>query len=98
MVMQRVFDGEVRVDYSQIYVQTASGWSTNDLRAGFAGQVNGLCGAGISGGMWLVTGLHMGNVGFVVELHDQQPVIDDAWEEIVEVSFRADSFPSLVQW
>jgi hypothetical protein len=35
----------------------------------------------------LITGLHTGQVGFTVDVLDAAPPLDDAWEEIVEVSF-----------
>lgn len=49
--------------------------------------------------LWLVTGLHTGNVGFAVEVHDEGPPLDPIWEDVVEVSFRPMSeHTSLVQW
>src|SRR5262245_38211876 len=53
----------------------------------FRGQTNGLCGVAVRGALWLITGLHSGRVGFTVDVLDAAPPIDDAWEEIVEVSF-----------
>lgn len=41
----------------------------------------------------------MGVVGFRVELHDEPPVYDEAWEEVVEVSFTpASTDLALVEW
>jgi hypothetical protein len=46
----------------------------------------------------LITGLHTGDVGFTVELHDRAPAIDDSWEEIVEASYRPIGSAALVTW
>jgi hypothetical protein len=93
--------GDVWVHYGQIYVQ--SGYPDRqvpppELPEYFAGQQNGLCGAAVPGCLFLITGLHTGTVGFVVELHDHPPALDDSWEEIVEVSFRCAGEASLLGW
>jgi hypothetical protein len=65
----------------------------------FRGQSNGLCGAVCPGSLFLVTGLHTGDVGLRVELHEQEPPLDDGDEEIVEVSFRpASAVVAIVEW
>ncbi|WP_211244011.1 hypothetical protein [Actinospica robiniae] len=97
--MRTVVDGEVFVHYGQIYVNSDPDSFGPELKAAFAGQSVGLCGGADPGALWLVTGLHTGNVGFTVEVHDQPPLLDPAWEEAVEVSFRPASGRSLlVQW
>ncbi|MGY1501014.1 hypothetical protein ACW4TU_31285 [Streptomyces sp. QTS52] len=89
----------MHVHYSQIYVESDPDGSIPDLSEAFAGQRGGLCGAAVPGVLWLITGLHTGNVGFVVEVHDEEPALDPAWEDVVEVSFRPVSDrTSLVQW
>lgn len=96
--MTRTFvSGQVHVAYSQIYVESTE--DSPDLRACFAGQSNGLCGAARPGMLFLITGLHTGSVGFTVELHDGPPPLDDAWEEVVEASFTPRSAKvALVEW
>ncbi|MEV0374585.1 hypothetical protein AB0I10_33185 [Streptomyces sp. NPDC050636] len=95
--MRTVLDGEVHVHYGQIYVE--SGEDDCDLHESFAGQANGLCGGAVPGGLFLITGLHTGSVGFTVEVHDHAPPLDEAWEEIVEVSFTPASAETLlVEW
>jgi hypothetical protein len=97
--MRILFEGNVHVHYSQIYVQ-----SDDEFPAGFprderAGQDNGLCGAGYPGFLFLTTGLHTGSVPFTVESHDHAPPVDDVWEEVVEVSFTpGPGQVALVQW
>lgn len=86
--VRTLFTGEVHVSYSQAYVESDRDVFDYDLAEAFAGQVNGLCGAGHPGRLWLATGLHTGNVPFTVEAHDRPPEAGEAWEEIVEVSFR----------
>ncbi|OHV32832.1 MULTISPECIES: hypothetical protein [Pseudofrankia] len=99
MAARTLFDGEIFVHYGQFYVESfESGWE-GDLSAAFAGQRNGLCGAAFDGFLFLITGLHTGDVGLKVELREEAPLDEPAWEEAVEVSFRPVS-PRvlLVQW
>nr|BAJ19076.1 hypothetical protein [Streptomyces sp. SANK 62799] len=99
MRVRRPVDGEVHVHYGQIYVDSDPECFGLDLAEAFAGQTSGLCGAAMPGALWLTTGLHTGNVGFTVEVHDQAPLLDPVWEDVVEVSFRPVSEQSrLVQW
>jgi hypothetical protein len=93
--------GDVWVHYGQLHVQSGQAdprAPDPELHEYFAGQQNGLCGAAVPGCLFLLTGLHTGTVGFVVELHDQPLAVDDSWEEIVEVSFRPAGEASLVGW
>ncbi len=84
--MSRVFEGLLRVAYSQAYVLVGE-IGNPDFYDAFRGQANGICGAAVRGALLLVTGLHTGQVGFTVDVLDAPPPLDDAWEEIVEVSF-----------
>ncbi|MDN0199892.1 hypothetical protein [Streptomyces sp. S.PNR 29] len=98
-MVRRPVEGEVHVHYGQLYVESDPGGFGPDLAESFAGQSAGLCGAAIPGALWLSTGLHTGNVGFTVEVHDQTPLLEEAWEDVVEVSFRPVSgSTALVQW
>jgi hypothetical protein len=93
--------GDVWVHYGQLYVRSGLadlGVPDPELHACFAGQQNGLCGGAVPGCLLLITGLHTGTVGLVVELHDRPPALDDSWEEIVEVPFRPVGEASLVGW
>ncbi|WP_432118740.1 hypothetical protein [Streptomyces sp. bgisy032] len=97
--MRRPVDGEVHVHYGQIYVESDPDGDGPGLAEAFAGQSGGLCGAAAPGTLWLRTGLHTGDVGFTVEVHEQAPPLDPEWEDVVEVSFRPLSTDSmLVQW
>ncbi|MET9686627.1 hypothetical protein [Streptomyces coeruleorubidus] len=97
--MRRPVEGEVHVHYGQIYVETDPDDFGPGLSEAFAGQRAGLCGAATPGALWLNTGLHTGAVGFTVEVHEQAPPLDPAWEDVVEVSFRPVSADSaLVEW
>ncbi|WP_406634984.1 hypothetical protein [Amycolatopsis sp. WGS_07] len=94
--MRVMMSGEAPVSYGQIYVQSDQG--PPRLGECFGGQRNGLCGGAVPGALALITGLHTGEVGFRVESHDEEPPLDDAWEEIVEVSFRPVGEAALVSW
>jgi hypothetical protein len=96
--MRTVVHGEVHVHYGQIYVHSEGGAPfEGDLSACFAGQRNGLCGAAVAGTLFLITGLHTGEVGLTVEVHETEPP-DDGGEDVVEVSFPAEGPARLVTW
>jgi len=86
--MRTLLDGEVDVHYWQMYVESGS-VGIPDLQGAFAGQANGICGAAVPHSLFLITGLHTGTVGFRVELHEAPPRLNEQWEDVVEVSFRA---------
>ena len=97
--MPILFDGEVHVHYGQVYVECGEESPADPMGAAFPGQANGLCGAALPGYLFLITGLHTGNVAFTVECHDSAPAVDDSWEEVVEVPFAVSDRPvALVQW
>ncbi|MGW2419585.1 hypothetical protein ACWC0C_10070 [Streptomyces sp. NPDC001709] len=98
-MVRRPVEGEVHVHYGQLYVESDPDSYGPDLAEAFAGQSSGLCGAAIPGTLWLTTGLHTGNVGFTVEVHDEAPPLEPGWEDVVEVSFRPVSdHRALVLW
>ncbi|MFH8499115.1 hypothetical protein [Streptomyces coeruleorubidus] len=99
LIVRRPVEGEVHVHYGQIYVETDPDDFGPGLSEAFAGQRAGLCGAATPGALWLNTGLHTGDVGFTVEVHEEAPPLDPSWEDVVEVSFRPVSADSaLVEW
>lgn len=84
--MRVLFDDMAPVDYGQIYLTSRE---HPDMGAAFAGQVNGLCGAGEPGALFLSFGTHYGRVRFRIELHDAEPPPPaPEWDEVVEASFR----------
>lgn len=95
--MRTLMSGAARVAYSQIYVDSGDA-QLESLEVSFGGQVNGLCGAGTPGFLYLITGLNTGEVSFTVELHDEPPPLDDGWQEIVEASFASGGWANLVSW
>ncbi|WP_460653704.1 hypothetical protein [Kribbella endophytica] len=97
MPMQTLMTGPAWVSYAQIYVESSDD-PMPELSECFGGQQNGLCGAAVPGTLFLITGLHTGNVGFAVELHDEEPPLDDTWEEIVEASYRPAGEVALNGW
>lgn len=64
-----------------------------DLQLAFAGQRNGLCGAGVEGRLWLITGMNTGTVPCTVELHEVAPPVGEQWDEVVETSYRPADTP-----
>ncbi|MEO3750102.1 hypothetical protein [Streptomyces sp. B6B3] len=98
--MRTLFDGEFWVSYGQLYIDDGTDREVAGLNECFMGQRSGLCGAAVPGHLFVQTGLHTGTVPLTIELHDAEPVVDLAgWEDIVEVSFRADSDDTqLIEW
>jgi hypothetical protein len=88
--MVQIFDGRLHVHYGQAYIEPSES-SGVGLEDSFCGQNNGLCGAASPGTLFLLTGLHTGDVSFVLDVLDAPPPLDDTWEEIVEVSFAPSS-------
>jgi hypothetical protein len=82
--MTRVFSGPLHVSYSQAYVYGRDRFISN-MEDCFRGQENGLCGAGVPGALFLITGLHTGSVGFTIDVLDAPPLLDDTEELEVSV-------------
>jgi hypothetical protein len=96
--MRTLLDSEVHVHYWQIYVESGD-MGVPDLEGAFVGQANGMCGAAVPYGLFLITGSHTGAVGFRVERHEAPPRLDEGWEDVVEVSFRpARTEVALLDW
>lgn len=84
--MRILFDGPVPVHYAQIYVTSRE---QPTMEEAFAGQVNGLCGAGEPGELFLITGTHTGRVRLRIESHDAEPpAAAPQWQEVVEAPFQ----------
>ena len=77
-----MFTGRVRTQCSTLYFQAAAD-DTPGMDECFEDQTNGLCGARIRNFLFLVTGLHTGHVNMTVDFCDQEPPLEDAWEEVV---------------
>ncbi|MET8688169.1 hypothetical protein ABZV77_28580 [Streptomyces sp. NPDC004732] len=86
--MRTPVSGLVSVAYGQLYVESGPDGAGLGFHDACAGQENGLCGAAIPGFLYLNSGLHTGELDFTVEVHESPPLLEDQWEEIVEVSFR----------
>src|SRR5215831_12189546 len=96
--MRTVLSGNIRVAYSQAYVDSGSDGPPL-METAFAGHDNGLCGAAVPGTLFLSVGREWGPVGFTVEVHDETPRFGADWEDIVEVSFApATAEVRLVEW
>src|SRR5262249_54800991 len=98
--MARVFEGTVEIDYSQAYVMDVNS-GIPDMSESFRGQSNGLCGAATGKALFLHTGLHIGPVGFTIDLLEAPPLLEDDWEEIIEASFYVSATApdvALLEW
>ncbi|WP_093089174.1 hypothetical protein [Pseudonocardia oroxyli] len=92
--METMFEGDIFVSYGQMMIENPAAWDVDyDAEHSFAGQVNGLCGAGMPERLWMFTGLHTGWVRLTVEHHDTSPALDQQWEEIVEAPFTPTGAP-----
>lgn len=96
--MTKLFEGNIEVQYGQAYIEL-DGSFDGAMDSCFRGQNNGLCGAQMPAILFLLTGLHTGIVSIAIHLFDAEPVIDESWEEIVEVSFLAPKGEiTLMEW
>lgn len=96
--METLFDEDIWVHYSQFYLTIGESYP-EDMGAAFAGQSNGLCGSGVAGSVFFVTGLHTGTVPLTVVSFDSRPEPVGAWEDIVEVSLVVDAGPvRILSW
>lgn len=86
---QVLFDGDIHVHYGFLVLERGDRDDRvlEDLLAARGGQSNGVCGARFPHHLVMKTGLHTGDVPVRVERHDGAPVLDDRWEDVVEVSF-----------
>jgi hypothetical protein len=95
--MHVLFEGAVAVAYHILAV--VSGGDTNTHDQAFAGQSNGLCGAGVPGLLSLITAPHSSHIPVRVELFERRSPLLAACEEVVEVSFTpASSEVALQSW
>lgn len=96
--MTTIFDGLLPVHYGQLYFEAGTHFD-GDMEACFVGQQNGLCGAAQPGVLFVTTGLHTGDVGLSIHMHDRSPEIDEAWDDVVETSWRVTGPPiDLLEW
>lgn len=96
IVTSVLFDGEISIQYRFAFVQPEDDEYHDEF--GIDGQRNGLCGAGIPGVLSLTFGLHTGSVPIRIEALTAAPHVpsDDAWDEVVEASFTAETTAYLV--
>lgn len=95
--MRVLLQDKVWVHYGQLSVESDVEIG-GDMGECFGGQRNGLLGAAVPGTLFLMTGLHTGEVGFTVERHDTEPALGPEWEDVVEASFRPVGEAALVGW
>ena len=81
-----LFEGKLDLSFGQLYLMSGdTDWP--DFDDSRRAQANGICGAAEPGRLLLATGLHTGYVGLRIEHSEQEPALDDDWEDIVEVPF-----------
>jgi hypothetical protein len=97
-VMRVVYDGRMYVSYGQAYVESLDSEAVATHEHAFAGQINGLLGAGEPGALYLTTGLHTGDVGFRLVIADGPTPLEPEWEDVVEASFAPRGECAVVQW
>ncbi len=85
-----LFSDSLFVHYGQFYIEPDDE-NYIDMSTALSGQENGICGANQPNRLFLVTGLHTGDVHVSVEICAKIPKVDEAWEEIVECSFEQEA-------
>ena len=95
--MTVVLDLPISLSYHLVTVMDVDGNGVVDYGDAFAGQRNGICGAGLLGTLLLQVGLHTGHVPFRIEvLAAEGPPLTPDWEDVVEVSVELDSRELLI--
>lgn len=97
--MRVLLDEVIHTDYGQFdLIWSLPGGFDGDYRRFFAGQVNGLVGAGDPSGLYLNLARRSGGSPVRIVLHDVEPALaDESWEDVVEVSIRVPD-GSNVRW
>lgn len=95
----QVFDGVVGVLDGQLWIASAAEDIGPDMYASFAGQRNGLLGAAEAGALRFMTGKADGDIGLSAHVAENEPHLDESWEECVEASFSpAKPVVALFDW
>ncbi|MEX0426151.1 hypothetical protein AB3X52_00860 [Nocardioides sp. DS6] len=82
-----LFDEVVDTDYGQFDLGWGDGYGFDgDFDRFFAGQINGLVGAGMKAGLYLNLARRSGGSHVRVVSSDSEPTLDAEWEDVVEVS------------
>ncbi|GAA1728895.1 hypothetical protein [Aeromicrobium alkaliterrae] len=84
--MARILLTQIDVHYGFVRIGPKSSWDPS-APGTTAGQENGLIGAALPHVLAIITGIHSGQVRFVVTWHDLAPPLDPEDEEIVEISW-----------
>ena len=90
--MDVLFEGTIFVDYGQAALYDAE-TDDPDVGRAFVGQTNGLLGTATPGLAWIHHATHTGDVAYRIELHDDEPVLDDEWEDVVEAPYVVRAAP-----
>jgi hypothetical protein len=90
MLVDVLLDTTIHVHYGFLTLAGADE-DAGGMPGAYRGQVNGLCGAAVPGSLHMHTGLHTGDVGVRIELHADEPGLDDAYQDAVEVFFTNSS-------
>lgn len=73
-------------DYGQFHLVWSEDGAAGDLDARFAGQINGLVGAALPGGVYINLARRSGGSSVCIRLYDDEPPVSGWYEDIVEVS------------
>lgn len=89
MLVEVLLDTPIHVHYG--YLSLGQSDDAADLDDAYRGQVNSLCGASAPGALFMKTGLHTGEIRVRIELHTDEPDLDDRWQDVVEVLYSTRS-------
>lgn len=101
LVIRVLLDEVIQTDYGQFDVVWSEGLGFDgDFDRFFAGQVNGLVGAASGEGVYLNLARRSGGSSMRIVLLDAAPPLDEAYEDVVEVSATvpADTEVSWMNW
>ncbi len=102
--VKSLFSGNIGIEYGQFYIDIPEPEEDDeedylDPDGAFENQQNGICGAAQTGKILFVVGPQAGVAAISVELSKSEPMLDQTYDEIVEVAFsRGSSEVAVCEW
>ncbi len=84
----KIFSGNIFTNYSEFTIECEDPDDSNLEKGGYANQGNGLCGCSATGRLFFTAKPKASFIKLEIELCKEEPLIDNFFEEIVEVPFE----------
>lgn len=87
MSLKKIFCGNIFTNYSEFTIECDDPDDSLLEKGGYANQENGLCGCSATGRLFFTAEPKDSLIKLEIELNNEEPSIDNSFDEIVEVSF-----------